>query len=320
MRTNVFARSAVAGVLLAALGACGGGGDSSFAAPATNPPVISVQPAAQSVLTDGSATFSVTATGAGLTYQWLRNGTAIAGATAAAHTTPAVGYADNGAQYAVTVTNADGSVTSTAAALSLVASANQQTFESLILAPAAGSHLLRWNLNLAGPQASGTNYVYSEFSVHTHSPLTAGPQTTAQSAPTNLAPSLALIDAGPTRILKNGAILVVPATQASNRVSYVASDIKLDSLAADNTTVAYSQIRTAYSFTALAGALAASPADFAQWHNSIFANPAILTAGATYGAGAGYLIGPGLAGHCGATVAAGEPSTALLAGPVRGSA
>jgi hypothetical protein len=268
MSRKAFARSAVGGTLAAALAACGGGGGDSSPPVVLNPPVISAQPTAQSVLTDASATFSVTATGAGLSYQWRRNGTAIAGATSASYTTPAASYADQGAQYSVTVTNADGSVTSSAAALSLVASASQQAFESVALAPSDGSYLFRWNLNLSGPQASGTNYAYSESSVLAQSPLTAGPQTNAQSAPANLATSLALTSTGPTRILKNGSILVVPTLQASNRISYVGSDVRVDSLAADNTTVAYSQLRSDYTSASLTGLVSATPAEFAQWFNS----------------------------------------------------
>ena len=288
MRASKCVRSATATILWASLAACGGGGDSPPATP-TNPPSISVQPAAQSVLTDASATFSVTATGNGLSYQWLRNGTAIAGANAASYTTPAVNHTDQNAQYTVIVSNADGSVTSAAAALSLVASANQQTFESLSLAPASGSYVLRWNLNLVGAQVNATNYVYSESSIQTQSALTAGPQTAAQSAPVNLATGLAQVNSAPTRVLKNGAILVVPGVEGSNRVTYVGSDVKVDALATDNSTVAYTQLRTGYTSAALTGALSATPADFAQWHNSIFANPTILTAGATYAAGSGYI-------------------------------
>lgn len=290
MNKHAFVRGAVAGALAGSLVACGGGGgDGSNPPVVLNPPVIGAQPVAQSALTGSSATFSVTATGTGLSYRWRRNGVEIPGATAPSYTTPALSYLDHGAQYSVVVTNTDGSVTSAAATLSLVASANQQAFESVALAPSAGSYLLRWNLNLAGPQASGTNYAYSESSALPQSPLTSGPQINAQSAPANLAGSLTLASAGPTRILKNGVILVVPTLQSSNRISYVGSDVQVDSLAADNTTVAYSQVRSAYSTATLTGALSATQAEFAQWFNSFFANPAVLTAGASYQAGAAYV-------------------------------
>ncbi len=70
----------------------------------------------------------------------------------------------------------------------------------------------------------------------TASPLTNGPQINAQSAPHNITSTLALPSPGPTRVLKNGVVLVVPATAGSNKVSYVNSDVRVDSLAADNTT------------------------------------------------------------------------------------
>lgn len=84
------------------------------------PPVISAPPASRAVTMGQPASFSVAATGTGaLTYQWKKNGAAIAGATAATYTTPATTKTDNGAQFAVTVTDAAGSVTSGAAILTV---------------------------------------------------------------------------------------------------------------------------------------------------------------------------------------------------------
>src|SRR5207253_2345910 len=77
------------------------------------------QPARQTVTAGQTATFSVTATGtAPLNYQWQKNGTAIAGATASSYTTPTTA-SDNGAQFTVMVSNAVGSVTSSAATLTV---------------------------------------------------------------------------------------------------------------------------------------------------------------------------------------------------------
>src|SRR5213082_978086 len=85
-------------------------------------PTITRQPASQTVSTGQKATFTVTATGtAPLSYQWQKNGTAISGATAASYTTPATTAADNGDQFTVVVSNAVGSVTSRAAALTVSA-------------------------------------------------------------------------------------------------------------------------------------------------------------------------------------------------------
>jgi hypothetical protein len=67
----------------------------------------------------------VAATGtAPLAYQWRRNGTDIAGATASSYTTPATTLADNGAQFTVVVSNAAGAVTSSAATLTVTPASN----------------------------------------------------------------------------------------------------------------------------------------------------------------------------------------------------
>ncbi|MDT8998945.1 M64 family metallopeptidase [Paucibacter sp. APW11] len=85
-------------------------------------PAISSQPASQTVTAGQSATFSVAASGGNLSYQWRKNGTAISGATAASYTTPATTTADNGAQYSVVISNGAGSVTSSAATLTVKSS------------------------------------------------------------------------------------------------------------------------------------------------------------------------------------------------------
>lgn len=82
-------------------------------------PSITAHPAAVSATTGSTATFSVTAQGPALRYQWLRNSVAIAGATSASYTTPALALGDSGAVYAVVVYNAAGAVFSHAAVLSV---------------------------------------------------------------------------------------------------------------------------------------------------------------------------------------------------------
>jgi len=255
--------------------------------PVPAPPIITAQPAAQTVLTDATATFSVTATGAGLTYQWKKNGTTIVGATAATYTTPAVNWVDSGALYTVVVTNADGNVTSNAAALNLMASADQTIAHAF---SSAGSYQIVWNLNFSGPQTSGTNYANYDFSVTSLSPLTNGPQTAMQTPRVNLATTLAPVVSGPTRVLKAGAVLVVPTHDQSLRSSYVGGSVRVDSLASDNTTVAYSQLRSNYSLVPLSGAVkTATPLEMAHFFNSFFSNTAVLSAGINYPAGASYL-------------------------------
>ncbi len=83
-------------------------------------PSITAQPQSVSVTEGQTASFSVTATGtAPLAYQWRRNGTNIAGATSSTYTTPATTLADNGTQFSVVISNVAGSVTSSAATLTV---------------------------------------------------------------------------------------------------------------------------------------------------------------------------------------------------------
>ncbi len=86
---------------------------------ASGAPTIALQPTATSVTTGGAVTLVVTATGAGpLTYQWRRNGVALAGATGATLGLSATNAGDAG-DYSVVVTNRLGAATSVAAALTV---------------------------------------------------------------------------------------------------------------------------------------------------------------------------------------------------------
>jgi Immunoglobulin domain len=107
------------------MASCGGGGGGGAAATDPNPPAsaapaITIQPSDQRVSAGQTATFTATATGtAPLTYQWQKNAASIAGATAAAYTTPATTAADSGSTFAVVVTDTGGSTTSRNAALTV---------------------------------------------------------------------------------------------------------------------------------------------------------------------------------------------------------
>jgi sugar lactone lactonase YvrE len=82
-------------------------------------PVLTQQPQSQSVTSGSNVTFSVTAGGnPAPTYQWSLNGAALSGATGSSLTLSAVRSSDGGV-YAVTVTNALGSVTSSNATLTV---------------------------------------------------------------------------------------------------------------------------------------------------------------------------------------------------------
>src|SRR6195256_4334946 len=84
------------------------------------PPSITAQPASQTVMAGQPATFSVSVSGtAPLSYQWQKNGTVLSGATSSAYTTLPTTTSDDGALFTVTVTNTAGSVTSSAAALTV---------------------------------------------------------------------------------------------------------------------------------------------------------------------------------------------------------
>jgi len=88
--------------------------------PAPTPPTITTQPVDATVNVGQRASFSVTATGtAPLHYQWTKNGTNILGATNSSYKTPRTTTADNGAVFAVTVSNGAGSVTSNNAILTV---------------------------------------------------------------------------------------------------------------------------------------------------------------------------------------------------------
>jgi hypothetical protein len=92
--------------------------------PAAVAPTITTQPASVSVMAGQTATFQVAATGtAPLTYQWQRNGTNIAAATAATYTTPATTIGDSGATFSAVVSNSAGSATSNSASLTVMAGA-----------------------------------------------------------------------------------------------------------------------------------------------------------------------------------------------------
>jgi hypothetical protein len=82
------------------------------------PPTISAQPQSQSRFVGETASFSVTAAGASLSYQWKLNGKDIAGATSATYAIASVQTSDAG-KYLVTVSNPGGKVDSLEAILSV---------------------------------------------------------------------------------------------------------------------------------------------------------------------------------------------------------
>ncbi len=101
-------------------------------------PTITSEPTAQTVCAGQPVEFTVAATGTPpLTYQWLKDGGEIGGATAATYTISAAASTDAGA-YSATVANSCGTVTSRAAALT-VGTAPTITAQPASQAAVAGS-------------------------------------------------------------------------------------------------------------------------------------------------------------------------------------
>jgi thiol-disulfide isomerase/thioredoxin len=99
-------------------------------------PTIAMQPLPLTIATGARASFSVEATGSNITFQWQRNGVAIPGATGSAYTISAATAADSG-NYAVTVRNTGGTITSSVAAL--LVSGNPARLINLSIRTVAGT-------------------------------------------------------------------------------------------------------------------------------------------------------------------------------------
>ena len=130
------------------------------------PAAIASAPASTTAAIGFEATFSVTVTGtAPTTYRWSRNGVALPGATGtvatnnptATLTLPRVAASDAG-NYTVTVSNAFGSATSSAATLFVAPVSTAGHLFNLAIRSLAGtgSETLIVGFTLAGAQASGT--------------------------------------------------------------------------------------------------------------------------------------------------------------------
>ncbi len=117
-------------------------------------------PATQAVALGASATFSVAAVGDGtLTYQWRKNGTAIAGATSATYTVANVQAADTGF-YSVTVSDANRSINSDVAILTVNAGSSRLTgLSTRGLVPAGGDLTYGFFLGGSGNKAVVTRGV-----------------------------------------------------------------------------------------------------------------------------------------------------------------
>ena len=143
---------------------CGGGGNGAAGSvsppPSSSAPVITVQPSNQSVSAGQAATFTVSATGtAPLSYQWQRDASPIAGATASVYTTAATAGGDNGSSFAVAVANASGSTTSRSATLTVTSGAVPAGTDVLTYK----NDLSRSGQNLSETTLTPTNVASSSF-------------------------------------------------------------------------------------------------------------------------------------------------------------
>jgi Immunoglobulin I-set domain len=142
---------------------------------------ITTQPAAQTICSGTAATFSVSATGTNLVYQWRKGSTNITGANAATYTINSVTAADAGS-YDVVITGACGTVTSSAVNLTvnpLTAISTQPVAQTVcsgsaasfsVAATGSGSLTYQWRLggiNIAGATAS-------TYSIAATTPASAG--------------------------------------------------------------------------------------------------------------------------------------------------
>jgi len=129
------------------------------------PPVVIIQPASQDILAGGNVTFSVSAAGSPpLSYAWLSNSTAVAGATNTAYSDNGVQLTDSGSQFVCVVTNVYGSVTSSVATLTVGVPPLFSVPPSNQTAPLGGSVTFTATNSGTGPLAyqwvmNGTNLV-----------------------------------------------------------------------------------------------------------------------------------------------------------------
>ena len=127
------------------------------------PPVITSQPASQTVGVGSNATFSVTAEGMPpLSYAWYGNGNAIDDATNASYTANQVLPADSGSPFTCVITNVFGSVTSSVGILTVALPPVIVTQPSNQTALAESTALLVPTVSGTGPlsfewQLNGTN-------------------------------------------------------------------------------------------------------------------------------------------------------------------
>lgn len=118
--------------------------------PAATPPTIAQQPSSHRIASGGTVVLEVVAVGA-TSYQWRREGVAIAGATGAMLFLENVNAATHAGTYTVVASNTAGSTTSAAATLSIepVSAADQARLMNLSVRTTSGSGAQTLNVGFA---------------------------------------------------------------------------------------------------------------------------------------------------------------------------
>lgn len=123
-------------------------------------PVVTAQPQSLTITPGSRVTFTVAATGGGLSYQWKFNGTAITGATGTTYTLNGTSAASAGS-YTVDLANSAGTLTSRAAVLSVITTANVGRITNLAIRSQAGTdaQVLIVGVAIGGSGTTGTKPV-----------------------------------------------------------------------------------------------------------------------------------------------------------------
>ncbi len=170
---------------------------------------IAAQPADQVVLRGENAHFEITATGADLEYQWLRNGQEIAGATQPQYDLAAQ-TADDGARYSVRVSNQVNSVVSDEALLTVIS-------EASILVQPADAYIGEGYSAVFGVVAQGPDLHYQWFR-------------DGQAIAGATQPAYAT---GPVSLADEGAVFTVTVTNDVNGVTSVPARLTVFSMPSD---------------------------------------------------------------------------------------
>ena len=157
------------------------------------PPAVTVQPTSKTVLAGQSTTFEVTAAGtAPLSYQWLKTGTRIQGATMAAYSISQAQLEDAGS-YTCNVTNSAGTASSSPAVLAVLPTARMVNV-SLLTSVGAPDSTFTLGFVVGGAGTVGSVPILIRA---------AGPSLGAFGVPGVLEDPRLELFAGPTKIVEN---------------------------------------------------------------------------------------------------------------------